>query len=88
MARPVSGVKARRPERITKRRINLSLGAKTLDEARALGLNISRLTEVHLQAQIREEKARRWEIENRDAIEHHRRRIERDGPLNADLISF
>jgi antitoxin CcdA len=71
-----------------RQRINLSLQASTVKEARALGLNLSRLAEDKISQAVREEKARRWQEENREAIEHHSRRIERDGPLNADLMSF
>ena len=71
-----------------RQRINLSLRVSTVDQARALGLNISRIAEDGLAAAVREEKARRWSDENRVAIEHFNARIDRDGPLNADLLSF
>lgn len=71
-----------------RRRINLSLSASTLDDARALGLNISSITDVKLAEAVREEKARRWLEENRDAIEHHTKRIQRSGMWNKDLVRF
>lgn len=71
-----------------RRRVNLSLRASTLDEARALGLNISRLADDKLAEAVREEKGRRWLEENREAIEHHTRRIERNGMWNKDLLRF
>lgn len=71
-----------------RRRVNLSLRASTLDDARELGLNISRITDDKLAEAVRDEKGRRWLEENREAIEYHTKRIERDGPLNADLIRF
>jgi antitoxin CcdA len=82
-----------RPARATKptserARVNLSLRSGNVEEARELGLNLSRIADEGIAAAVRAERARRWTEENREAIEHHRRRIERDGPLNADLISF
>ncbi|MGQ0530933.1 MAG: type II toxin-antitoxin system CcdA family antitoxin [Panacagrimonas sp.] len=71
-----------------RRRVNLSLSANILDDARALGLNISRIADDTLAAAVREEKARRWAEDNRAAIEHHTRRIERSGMWNKDLVRF
>jgi len=71
-----------------RRRINLSLRASTIDEARALGLNISRIAEDVLADAIKTEKARRWADENQKAIEHHAQRIKRHGMWNKDLVSF
>lgn len=92
MPRPAARLKPppRTPSRAApeRQRVNLSLKTTTVEQARALGLNISRLTEEHLQRAIREEKARRWAEDNREAIEHHSKRIERDGMWNKDLIAF
>lgn len=72
----------------TKRRINLTVDAGLVERARAVGLNFSQIAEAALIQRLREEDGRRWLEENREAIEHHRRRIERDGMWNRDLISF
>lgn len=71
-----------------RRRVNLSLRASTVDDARALGLNISRIADDKIAEAVRQEKGRRWAEENREAIEHHTRRIERDGMWNKDLLRF
>lgn len=71
-----------------RRRINLSLRASTIDEARALGLNISRIAEDVLAEAIKTERARRWAEENQKAIDHHAARIKRHGMWNKDLVSF
>lgn len=71
-----------------RRRVNLSLRATTLDDARELGLNISRIADDKLAEAVREEKGRRWLEENREAIEYHTKRIERDGMWNKDLLRF
>lgn len=72
----------------TKRRINLTVDARLVERARAVGLNVSQIAEAALIQRLREEDGRRWLEENREAIEHHRRRIERDGMWNRDLVSF
>jgi Post-segregation antitoxin (ccd killing mechanism protein) encoded by the F plasmid len=71
-----------------KRRLNLSVRGDLIDRARRAGLNLSRVFEDSLSQRLREEEGRRWLEENREAIEHHRKRIERDGPWNKDLIRF
>jgi antitoxin CcdA len=79
---------AARTKTAGRRRVNLSLSASTLDDARALGLNISSIADAKLAEAVREEKARRWLEANREAIEHHTKRIERSGMWNKDLVSF
>lgn len=71
-----------------KQRLNISVRGDLIDRARELGLNLSQFVEESLVSRIRLEEGRRWFEENREAIEHHRRRIERDGMWNRDLISF
>lgn len=84
----VSGTVSTKTAPDPRRRINLSLRASTIDEARALGLNISRIAEEVLADAIKTEKARRWADENHEAIEHHAKRIKRQGMWNKDLVSF
>lgn len=76
---------AARPER---RAVNLSVSVKLIDEARAQGLNLSRVLEEALEAKLREQRALQWQEENREAIAFHRERIARDGMWNQDLLSF
>lgn len=75
-----------KPDR--RQRVNLSLRVSTVQQARALGLNLSRIVDETLAEAVRAEKARRWEQENKAAIEHHAQRIERKGMWNKDLVSF
>lgn len=60
-----------------RRRVDLSLPADLLDEAEALGLNLSQVASRGLAQAVRVEKGRRWREENRPAIEEqnefHRR---------------
>ena len=49
--------------------VNLSLNKELLAEAKALGINMSRIAEEGIAAAVSAEKNRRWKEENRDAIE-------------------
>ncbi|TFL19779.1 type II toxin-antitoxin system CcdA family antitoxin [Jannaschia formosa] len=70
---------------ITKKRANVSVSGDLLDEARALGLNISSVTERALDVAVRQERARRWREENAAALAERRDWIERNGMPLADL---
>jgi antitoxin CcdA len=59
--------------------VNLSLDAALVAEAKALNLNLSRTVEEALRQRVRDEKARRWQEENADAIAFNNAQIERDG---------
>jgi antitoxin CcdA len=64
---------------MTRRATSLTLDGALLDEARALGVNVSRAAEAGLAAALREERARRWREENAAAIESHNRYVETHG---------
>ena len=57
-----SGASFRRPT-------NISLDSAMIEEAKELGINISRACEQGLAKQISDERGRRWLEENREAIE-------------------
>jgi len=61
------------------RRLYVTVHDALIDRARRAGLNRSRVFEESLIQRLREKEGRRWLDENREALEHHRRRIERDG---------
>lgn len=52
-----------------RRPINLSIDSALIDEAKALDINVSRVCEDALRAQIRAEKGARWREENKAAFE-------------------
>ena len=62
-----------------KRPVNLSIDSELLQQARELKVNLSKALEEGLVAIVREERARRWQEENREAIEAHNRMIEKYG---------
>jgi antitoxin CcdA len=74
--------------RMAKAAVNLSISEVILREARALKLNLSQVLEEGLRERLKRRRAEKWLEENREAIEHFNARIERDGPLNSDLLSF
>ena len=70
---------ARATSKTPRKPVNLSAPKELLDEARKLGLNLSRLFEEALNARLRESRVRRWREENREAIDAFSRYIERHG---------
>ncbi len=76
MAAPVCDPKA------PKKAVNLSINSDLLRQARELGVNLSKTLESQLEQLIRAERARRWQEENRQAIEAHNRFVEKYGIFN------
>ena len=66
-----------------RRSTSMTLDAALLDEARALGVNISRSAEEGLAAAVKAERGRRWREENKAAFEEANRYVEEHGiPLS------
>lgn len=72
----------------TKRAVNLSLSARTLEQARALGMNLSATVDELLAEEVRRRYWERWNEDNREAIEHYNERIAREGLPLARYRSF
>lgn len=62
-----------------KRPVNLSLPAALLDEAKTLGINLSRTLEESLILAVRQRRQELWLEENRPAMADTNARIVRDG---------
>lgn len=62
-----------------RRSTSLTLDRGLLDEARALGVNISRAAEAGLSQAVSAARARRWQAENAGAIEDYNAFIETQG---------
>lgn len=71
-----------------RRPTNVSLDARLLEQARELGVNVSRACERGLAAQIAEESARRWREENAEAIASYNNFVERSGLLLSNYRQF
>jgi antitoxin CcdA len=65
-----------------KKPVNLSINSDLLRQARELKVNLSKELEERLVEILREERARRWQEDNREAIEAHNRLIEKYGLFN------
>lgn len=69
-----------RHERIaTRKATNLSLDVALVEDARALGINLSRACEDGLRQQIAAERGRRWQAENAEAIAASNAYVEKHG---------
>lgn len=77
-----------RPSESAKRAVNLSLSARTLEQARALGLNLSATVDALLAEEVRRRYWERWNDDNREAIDHYNERIAREGLPLARYRSF
>ena len=71
-----------------KRSANLTIDAALLQEARTLGVNLSRVLEESLRERIAEAKRARWLEENADAIEQHNTRVSSRGVFSDRLRRF
>lgn len=72
----------------TKRAVNVSLRADLVDEAKALGTNISAVLERALEAEHRQRRAERWRQENREAIDEANAELARNGLWSDGLRLF
>ena len=57
------------PLKRARKSTNLSLASELVAEAKILQINISRACEAGLEAALKEERKRRWQLENRAAAE-------------------
>lgn len=62
-----------------KRATNVTLPAALVDEAKALGINLSQACEAGLARQVSETKAEQWKRENKAAIESSNAWVEEHG---------
>ena len=71
-----------------KKSTNLSINSDLLRQAKERRINISQALELRLAELLREEQSRRWNEENREAIEDYNRRIEAHGTFSDGLRHF
>jgi antitoxin CcdA len=58
---------------------NVSLNSALLVDAKKLGLNVSKACEAGLAQSVSEAKGKRWQEENREAIEYWNQYVEENG---------
>lgn len=73
---------------MNKRAANLSVDAALLDEAKALGLNLSATFEAGLRDAVRAAKAARWQADNRAALQSSNDWVEKHGLPLAEFRQF
>ena len=71
-----------------KRATNLTIDVELLDEAKALGVNLSRVLEEGLRERVAEAKRARWLEENAEAIAEHNERVAKHGVFSDRLRRF
>ncbi|ESX49481.1 hypothetical protein X760_32500 [Mesorhizobium sp. LSHC422A00] len=59
--------------------VNTSIDSQLIKDAKALGINISRAAEAGIAKAIAAEKTRRWQEENREAIESSNEYVRKNG---------
>ncbi|HEY9233954.1 MULTISPECIES: type II toxin-antitoxin system CcdA family antitoxin [Phenylobacterium] len=68
--------------------MNLTLPGALVDEAKALGLNLSRACESGLEAAVAAERARRWQADNRPFFHWYNAKVEKEGLPLAQYRQF
>ena len=86
--KPATAAEPRVTYGAAKQRLNLTVRSDLLQRAKDIGLNLSQVMEQGLTQQLRQTEAARWQQENAVAIAAYNARVERDGPLCADLVSL
>ena len=71
-----------------RRSTSLSLNRRLLDEAKGLGVNVSRAAEDGLEAAVRAARRHRWREENAAAIADYNRFIKEQGVPLAEFRKF
>lgn len=69
-------------------KVNLTIDEEVTREARALGLNMSRLAETAIAEHAKSERNRIWRAENRAALDAYEAEVAQDGLPLARYRSF
>jgi len=71
-----------------RRPTNLSLPVSLIEDARQLGINLSRACEQGIVAAVKAERERRWKDQNREAVDDYNRWVEKNGLPLAEYRQF
>lgn len=66
-------------ENAPKKATNLTLNAKVLEAARAMGINLSQTVDALLAEEVKRRYWKQWTAQNIDAIDAYNARVEREG---------
>ncbi len=84
--RPEAHIGQRKPGR--KRAVNLAIDEAILAEAKAQGINLSQTLEDELRRRTQEKKIKRWQEENREALESYSELIKRAGIFGEEFRNW
>lgn len=84
----MSDARAKSKKQSVKRATNLTVDAALLARAKALGLNVSSVLDESLRARIRDEEARRWLEDNKEAFDALNRETREYGVWSERLRRF
>ncbi len=73
---------------ITKKATNLTLSIEVIEDAKLLGINISKACDEFLRGLIREEKTRKWQQEHADYVARSNQIVEERGLPLEEWRSF
>jgi antitoxin CcdA len=71
-----------------KRPVNLSINAHTLDQAKKLGMNLSKTVDAFLQEEVKRRYWEQWREENQQAFAAYNERVAKDGLWATQHRSF
>jgi antitoxin CcdA len=71
-----------------KRAVNLSINARTLEQAKALGINLSQTVDAFLATEVKRRYWERWNEDNKEAIDAYNARIAKEGLPLAKYRTF
>lgn len=66
-------------EAVAKKATNITLSVDVLNEAKALGINISQTCDQYLRELVRSERQRRWQQDNVEFIASYNQTVEQEG---------
>ncbi len=70
-----------------KRRANVTVDAEILAKAKAFGIGLSETLDTALRQRVKDEEARRWHEDNKDAIDAFSRYVEEHGTFAEQLMA-
>lgn len=71
-----------------KRAVNLSINAHTLDQAKKLGINLSKTVDAFLQEEVKRRYWEKWRDDNQEAFAAYNERVAKDGIWGAKYRAF
>jgi antitoxin CcdA len=62
-----------------KKRVNITISSRLIDDAKALGINVSQSAEEGVRKKVKEAMAAQWLEENREALLAHNEWVKKNG---------